>query len=121
MKKIIFLLIPILITISITEFFLYLIKPNFIKSDKTLGWKLKEDFNHTYEQKNLLGEKYKVLFSTNNLGMRNFVTNTNKNIEFNIFVFGDSFTSDPYASNDKMWYSQIARMIYEINGKRSTR
>ena len=46
MKKIIFLLIPILLTIAIVEFFLHIKKPNYVQLDRTLGWKLKNNFNH---------------------------------------------------------------------------
>ena len=119
MKKIIFLLIPILLTIAIVEFFLHIKKPNYVQLDRTLGWKLKNNFNHTYNQKNLEGKNYLVNFSTNNLGMRNYITNPNKPSELKIFVFGDSFTSDPYASNNKMWYSEIANLIYK-NHKKNT-
>ena len=73
MKKIIFLLIPIFLTIAIVEFFLYIKKPNYVELDTTLGWKLKNNFSHTYNQKNLEGKNYSVNFSTNNLGMRNYI------------------------------------------------
>lgn len=117
MKKIIFLLIPILLTISIIEFILYQIKPNYTELDNILGWNLKKNFQHTYKQKNFKGKKYNVNFSTNYLHMRNHFTNTNENNDINFLVFGDSFTSDPYASNDKMWFSKIANLIYEKKGK----
>ena len=117
MKKIIFLLIPILIIISITEFFLAIKKPNFIELDKTRGWKLKKNINYTYTKKNLAGENYTVQFSTDDFGMRNFTTNNDNPSDLKVLIFGDSFTSDPYASNENMWYSEIAKMIYNNHEK----
>lgn len=111
LKKIVFSLIPILVIISITEIYLILKKPNFIELDKNLGWKLKKNFNHIYIQKNLKDLEYKVNFSTNEYGLRDFITNHYEIEDIKIFVFGDSFTSDPYASNDLMWYSEIAKKI----------
>ena len=111
LKKIVFSLIPILIIISITEIYLLLKKPNFTQLDKHLGWRLKSNFNHIYTQKNLKGTQYKVNFSTNEYGLRHFITNQNEIENVKIFVIGDSFTSDPYASNDLMWYSEIAKKI----------
>ena len=111
MKKFIFLLIPIFIIISTTELILAIFKPNYIELNSLLGWNVKKNFNHTYIKKNLMGEKYEVNFSTNQFGLRSFKTDINKPSKINFFVFGDSFTSDPYASNDKMWYSEIANHI----------
>ena len=111
MKKLTFLLIPILITIAIVEFFLILKKPNFIELDKELGWKVKSNFNHSYNQTDLVNKKYKANFKTDKYGMRNFHTDSEFSSEIKIFVFGDSFTSDPYASNDKMWFSEITKKI----------
>ena len=120
MKKIFFLLIPILFTIFIVEFTLFIIKPNYIELDKNLGWKLKSNFKYNYSKKNLNGEKYLVKFSTNHFGMRNFQTNLKGDSEINFFILGDSYTSDPYAGNDKMWYSEIAKNIFNETGKQTS-
>ena len=119
MKKLIFLLIPILIVIAIVELFLIIKKPNFIELDKELGWKVKSNFNHTYNQIDLINKKYKANFKTDSYGMRNFHTDKNLASEINIFGFGDSFTSDPYVSNEKMWFSEIAKNVKK-NHKKST-
>ena len=110
-KKIFYSLITIFIITFITEVTLNLLKPNYIKLDPILGWKLKNNFTHTYQQKNYYKEIYNVNFSTDYLGMRTYSTRNNSISNANIFVFGDSFTTDPYASNDEMWYSHMARSI----------
>ena len=110
-KKIVFSLIPLFVLIAIIEIGLHIFKPNFIKSDKLLGWKLKDNFNFTYKRQNSIGEEYSVNFSTDEIGMRRFYTGNVNEKKLNILVIGDSFTSDPNASNDQMWYSHIAKSI----------
>lgn len=104
--KIIYLL-PLIIIISIIEMYARIKNPSWNELDKILGWKLKRNFNHTYNQIDAYGKKYKATISTDENRFRRFVEKNDKK-KIKILVIGDSFVADPYVSDSKMWYSVMA-------------
>ena len=113
-KKIFFSLIPLVLLSLIIEISLSIFKPNVLKIDSELGWKLKENINYNLTKQDYFREKYKVNFYTDENGLRIFRVNHDKEIDIKFFVIGDSFSSEPHAGNSKMWFSEIAK---EINKK----
>jgi lysophospholipase L1-like esterase len=79
--------------------------------DRLLGWKLKENYHREFTQKTLGGKTYLVSFRTNKIGLRYFGENDKAPIK--ILVLGDSYTMDPYASDDRMWYAKMTQRIAE--------
>ena len=61
-----------------------------------------------FSQKTLGGKDYSVAFATNKYGFRDFGT---PNAPIKILVLGDSFTADPNASNDRMWYVAMTKRL----------
>ena len=83
--------------------------PSWHQNDSVLGWNLKRNFSNKYIQSDFKGNIYEALLETNKYSLRfnKNVTTTNPDI----LVIGDSFVADPYASNDKMWFSILADQI----------
>lgn len=112
-KKIIRIIIFITLIIIFLSIFIELyfntFRPNYHSFDKNLGWKMKKNFNFSYKQKDFYNNDYIVNFITNEDGLRPF-GNENKEGK-KILILGDSFTMDPYASNDDMWYAILAKEL----------
>jgi hypothetical protein len=86
-------------------------RPSPDERDPLLGWKLKENFRRQFTQQTLGGQDYPVSFATNGHGLR--VSGNDEKAPIRIFVLGDSFTADPYASNDRMWYAKMTERLAE--------
>ena len=56
------------------------------------------------------GNLYNAEFKTNELSLRYNENLLNYN-DLDILVIGDSFTADPYSSNELMWYSILAKEL----------
>lgn len=84
-------------------------RPGPDKRDSVLGWRLKEGFQREFGQRTLGGQRYVADFATNRDGFRAF--GANDKAPFRVLVLGDSFTADPYGSNDKMWYGRMAERL----------
>ena len=83
-------------------------KPSFYQSDPVLGWAPIPNLNvRGYSQTDISGNTYPVNYSTNNLGCRQVSLSSSP--KASILVLGDSYTGDPYTSNDKAWFSYISR------------
>ena len=112
-KKIIRIIIFITLIIIFLSIFIELyfntFRPNYHSFDKNLGWKMKKNFNFSYKQKDFYNNDYIVNFITNEDGLRPF-GNENKEGK-KILILGDSFTMDPYASNNDMWYAVLAKEL----------
>ena len=112
-KKIIFLFFFTFIFIFIIlfiEIYARIKNPSWHEFDKETGWNLKKNFTHNYKNKDSLGNEYISNIKTNKYNLRYNLDHSDiKKID--ILVIGDSFTADPYASNEKMWYSVIAENI----------
>ena len=104
----------IFIFLFCVEIYLKNKKPTPYMHDSELGWTVKKEFKHTYNEKDLYNNQYSSFYSTNNSGARSFTQKSSSN-KFNqsvrILVVGDSFTMDPYVGNNDMWYSILASKI----------
>lgn len=84
----------------------YLFNPSIYTLDQTLGWTAKISFSKDLIQKSALGEQYSAHYESNTLGLRTYGQHTKNATKF--LVIGDSFTMEPYAGNNQMWYSAMA-------------
>jgi lysophospholipase L1-like esterase len=108
-KIIILITLIIVIAAILIELYFNTFRPNYHTFDENLGWKMKKNFYFSYKQKDFYNSSYLVNFSTNEEGLRPF---GNKNKEGKkILILGDSFTMDPYASNNDMWYAVLANEL----------
>ncbi len=99
----------IIVILTVFELYLRYTKPIINQSDTLLGWKLKPNLNLEFNQKNVLGNKYKVKFLTNERGSRFF--GDEKKSEIKILVMGDSMTNGAYSSNNSAWFSVFAKKL----------
>jgi lysophospholipase L1-like esterase len=106
---IILITLIIIITAILIELYFNAFRPNYHAFDENLGWKMKKNFNFSYKQKDFYNNSYLVNFTTNEEGLRPF-GNENKEGK-KILILGDSFTMDPYASNNDMWYAVLANEL----------
>jgi lysophospholipase L1-like esterase len=97
-------IIFILIFFSI-EIIILIFKPNHLILDDEVGWKLRPNYKVEKTEKDLYGQTYKVKFNVNNRGIINVGDENDKSIS--ILVLGDSFSSDPYVSKERMWYGVL--------------
>jgi lysophospholipase L1-like esterase len=101
--------ISFIVIIVIIDIGYYFLKPSIYTNNPKLGWELRPNLQRTFTQHSLSGDKYTVDFKTNNDGVRTFGTNINA--PNRILVLGDSFTGEPTASNDKMWFAEMTRIL----------
>lgn len=101
----------LILIILLIELFLSLFKENHLKYDEQLGWKLKENLNISRQEKDLYGNIYNVKFETN----KNGIISIGSNNKEEILVIGDSFSTDPYVSTNKMWYSVFRDNLKRYN------
>lgn len=99
----------LLIALVVLEIAMNLLRPSPDEGDAALGWKLKQSYHRVFTQRTLGGQKYLADFATNADGFRTFGTNDKAPIR--ILVLGDSFTADPYGSDDQMWYGKMAERL----------
>ena len=92
------------------ELFARFKKPSWHTSDPEIGWKLKNNFSHTYKNYDQDRNLYYSKFNTNEDGLRIY---GKKNSKIKILIIGDSFTAEPYAGNDEMWFSHLSKEIKE--------
>lgn len=98
--------------IGIIELWVNLQNPSIYKLDPIVGWSIKPNFKHTYIQKNIDKTSYSVDFVTNDLGLR--VYGDPGRATQKIFVVGDSYTMEPYASNQQMWWAVGAKKLADL-------
>ena len=87
-------------------------RPSWHSSDSEIGWKLKYNFSHTYKNYDQIGNLYYSKFITNKDGLRVY---GKENSKIKILIIGDSFTADPYAGNDEMWFSHLSNKIKQYS------
>jgi lysophospholipase L1-like esterase len=92
----------------VAEVGLALLRPAPVQRDALLGWKLKANYHREFVQKTLGATDYPVSFATNDQALRVFGSAT---APLKILVLGDSFTVDPYASDDRMWYVAMVKSL----------
>ncbi|OAI44811.1 hypothetical protein AYO42_00395 [Rhizomicrobium sp. SCGC AG-212-E05] len=98
----------LLLVCLVAEVGLALLRPAPVQRDALLGWKLKANYQREFAQQSLGGATYPVSFATNDQGLRVFGSAA---APVKILVLGDSFTADPFASNDRMWYAAMAKRL----------
>jgi len=106
--------IVLIIFIFSLEFFARFKKPSWHTRDLEIGWKLKQNFSHTYKNYDQDGNLYYSKFITNEDGLRIYGKKSSK---IKILIIGDSFTADPYAGNDEMWFSHLSKKMREYTKK----
>jgi hypothetical protein len=89
-------------------------KPTAYQNDKELGWKLLPNVNITFDNLRFDQTEYKALITTNELGLRE--SGRKDNPQLTILVLGDSFTADPVAGNEDMWYVAASRDLERLSG-----
>jgi lysophospholipase L1-like esterase len=95
-------IIILIIIFFSTEIAISIFKPNHLIRDNELGWKLKPNYKKDKTEKDLYGQTYNVKFEVDSRGIINLGDDKNKSLS--ILVLGDSFSTDPYVSTEKMWY-----------------
>jgi len=101
-------LVLLLVVWLVAEVALAVLRPAPVQRDALLGWTLKRNYYRDFTQKTLGGKEYRVSFATSDQGMRIFGSTK---APVKILVLGDSFTADPYASNDRMWYVAMVKSL----------
>lgn len=82
------------------------------ESDARLGWRLKKNVSYHREKTTLNGRRFDVKFTTDANGMRTFGPDPEAPVK--ILILGDSYTGEPYASDDQMWYAAFIRRLAEL-------
>lgn len=82
------------------------------EADAKLGWRLKKNVSYHREKTALNGRRFDVTFTTDADGMRTF--GANRDAPVKILILGDSYTGEPYASDDQMWYAEFVRRLAEM-------
>lgn len=85
------------------------------EADPKLGWRLKKNIRYSREKTTFAGRKYQVTLATDEHGTRTY--GVNRNAPVKILVLGDSFTGEPYASDDQMWYAAFVRELAAQTGR----
>lgn len=99
--------------LAIVELLVNLYNPSIYKLDPILGWTLKPHFQHSFKKRNIDGTAYDVDFLTNDMGLR--VYGDPDRAQKKMFVVGDSYTMEPYASDEKMWWAVGAKKLGDLN------
>ena len=92
----------------------HFLRPTIYRNDSLLGWNLRANTHATFVQRDLAGQPYAVDFSTDENALRTY--GKNPSAQHRILVLGDSFTGEPSASNDKMWFASMARKLAQTTG-----
>lgn len=80
--------------------------PSPYQPDDRMGWRTTPDFHHVFTQSTMAGVPYSVDYSTQSHGQRVYRTGPGQAVS--VLVVGDSFTMDPNAGDDAMWYAVFA-------------
>ena len=110
--KLKYLIITLLIVLGaflIGEYYLQIYKPSLVEFDPELGWKLKANFDSTYQLSTQKGKPYSARFQTNEYGFRTYGDNAQKYPK--ILVLGDSYVGDSFTGNNDAWFAILAKNI----------
>ncbi len=110
--KVLLALSSLLVIIFVGEACLRLyfyINPRPIYVDKKLGWKVTENFHDESFLKDAEGKGYYSRVTTNKYGFRLFGDPNSKKVK--VFVVGDSFTLALAVSDNKTYYSLLAKKL----------
>ncbi len=103
----------LLASLGFVELWVNLQNPSIYKLDSVFGWAIKPNFQHSYVKKNINGTSYIVDFATNEEGLR--VYGDHDRATKKMLVVGDSYTMEPYASNQEMWWAVGAKKLADLN------
>jgi lysophospholipase L1-like esterase len=106
--------VSVLFALVAVEMYARYARPTAYQNDKELGWKLLPNANITVDNLRLDQTEYKALITTNELGLRE--SGRKDNPQLTILVLGDSFTADPFAGNEDMWYVAASRDLEKLSG-----
>ena len=107
-------LVSLAIVAALLEVGYHFLRPTIYTNDHLLGWNLRPDAHETFVQRDLVGQEYAVDFRTDGDALRTY--GNNPTATHRILVLGDSFTGEPSASNDKMWFASMARKLARASG-----
>ncbi len=83
--------------------------------DPKLGWRLKKNVVYHREKTALNGRRFDVTLTTDQYGTRTF--GTKRDAPVRVLVLGDSYTGEPYASDDQMWYAAFIRRLAALTNR----
>lgn len=83
--------------------------------DSKLGWRLKKNVVYRREKTALSGRKFDVTFTTDKFGTRTY--GANRDAPVKVLVLGDSYTGEPYASDEDMWYAVFVRRLAALTNR----
>src|SRR5262245_43742499 len=106
--------VSVLFGLVAVEMYARYAKPTAYQNDKELGWKLLPNVNITFDNLRFDQTEYKALITTNELGLRE--SGSKENPQLTILILGDSFTADPVAGNEDMWYVAASRDLERLSG-----
>ena len=106
--------VSVLFALVAVEMYARYAKPTVYQNDKELGWKLLPNVNITFDKLRFDQTEYKALITTNELGLRE--SGRKDNPQLTILILGDSFTADPVAGNEDMWYVAASRDLERLSG-----
>lgn len=107
-------LISLAVLAVLIEIGYHFLRPSIYRNDHLLGWNLKADTRARFVQHDLDEQEYEVDFRTDGDALRTY--GSNSAAQHRILVLGDSFTGEPSASNDKMWFASLARTLARTSG-----
>ena len=107
-------LVSLAVLAALVEIGYHFFRPTIYTNDHLLGWNLRADALATFVQRDLEGQEYVVDFRTDGDALRTY--GNNLAATHRILVLGDSFTGEPSASNDKMWFASMARKLALTSG-----
>jgi lysophospholipase L1-like esterase len=116
MKKFICLTVTLLIIATVDLFIANPIHLSFscYKPDRLLGWTPKRDFAQEFSQKDAAGNTYKVHYSLDDNGFREYGNPASKRLK--ILFLGDSYTGDPKAGDEQMYFSVVKNALHDQHG-----
>jgi|SRR5215467_1545968 len=106
--------VSVLFALAAVEMYARYAKPTAYQNDKELGWKLLPNVHITVDNLRLDQTEYKALITTNEFGLRE--SGRKDSPQLTILVLGDSFTADPVAGNEDMWYVAASRDLERLSG-----
>ncbi len=107
-------LVSIAVLAALIEVGYHFFRPTIYTNDHLLGWNLRANTHATFVQRDQEGREYAVDFRTDRDALRTY--GNDSTAKHRILVLGDSFTGEPSASNDTMWFASMVRQLADASG-----
>lgn len=107
-------LVSIAVLAALIEVGYHFFRPTIYTNDHLLGWNLRANTHATFVQRDQEGREYAVDFRTDRDALRTY--GNDSTAKHRILVLGDSFTGEPSASNNKMWFASMVRQLADASG-----